>query len=281
MTTATAVTQSLSRLQRALAAKFPPNKVDELLYHFNMLMREARLDDWESCFINGGKFVEAVLKCFHFLRTSNEVDSVKVDEEVRQLEQTTSLSVFERMTIPRALRLIYEIRNRRGGAHNSSFDPIKTDCVLVVAVSKWVVEELARLYLTNDAMAAKTLVESLLVKDIPFIEDIDGDRLVLRPGLSARVQLEILLWKEYSTNKRCSFKDLTRWVHNHSTENIRVTLRTMRQKNLAHETEEGWKLTDAGVREAEAEIMKLENNPTSTTITVSKSKAKGARYGRK
>jgi hypothetical protein len=278
MTTAIAAMQPLARLQSALAAKFPPKKADELLYYFNTLMRRARLDDWESCLINGGKFVEAVLKCFHYLSTGVEIDTVKVDEEIRLLEQTTSLSDFERLTIPRALRLIYEFRNRRGGAHNSSFDPIKMDCALVVATSKWVVEELTRLYLTNDAIAAQGLVDSLLVKDTVLVEEIDGDRLVLRPGLSARVQLEILLWKE--PTKRCSFKDLTRWVHNHSTENIRVTLRAMRQKNLAHETEEGWKLTDSGIREAEAEIVKLLNEPVGTT-TVSKTRTKGARRGRK
>ena len=137
--------------------------------------------------------------------------------------------------------------------------------------------ELARLYLTNDATEAQRLVESLLVRDIVFVEEIDGDRLVLEPGLSARVQLEILLWREEYGN-RCSFKDLTRWVHSHSVNNVRVTLHTMRKKNLAHETEEGWKLTDSGMREAEAEIGKLLSSTTSVT-TIGKSRAKGARRG--
>src|SRR5436190_15885079 len=123
MTTATTVTQPLDRLQSALAAKFPPKKVDELLYHFNMLRKRARLDHWESCLVNGGKFVEAVLKCFHYLSTGDEIDSVKADEEIRRLENAVHLSDFERLTVPRALRLIYEFRNKRGGAHNSSFDP--------------------------------------------------------------------------------------------------------------------------------------------------------------
>lgn len=278
MTTQVAATQPLDRLRTALIAKFPSKKVDEILYHYNILRREARLDHWESCLLNGGKFVEAVLKCFHYLSTGNEIDSVKVDEEIRQLESAVHLSDFERLTVPRALRLMYEFRNKRGGAHNSSFDPIKTDCALVVAVSNWVMEELTRLYLTNDAVAAQTLVESLLVKDIPIVEEMDGDRLVLRPGLSARVQLEILLYREFP--ERCAIKDLIRWVHDHSVENIRVTLRTMKQKNLVHETEAGWKLTESGMHEAETEIAKLQSG-TGETNTVSKGRAKGAKRGRK
>ncbi len=278
MATTMAATQSLDRLRSALVTKFPPHKVDEILLFFNKLMKEARHEHWDTCINDGGKFAEAVLKCFHYQRTGIEVDSVKVDEEARLLGQTAGLNEFERLTIPRALRLIYEFRNRRGGAHNSSFDPIKMDCVLLVALSKWVIEELARLYLTNDAMAAQMLVENLLVRELPLVEELDGDRLVLIPGLSARVQLEILLWKEHQN--RCTVKELARWAHNHTIDNIRVTLREMRKKNLAHETEEGWKLTDSGMREAEAEIVKLQSNTVSPN-TVSRSRAKGAKRGRK
>jgi len=273
-----AATQSLDRLRTALIAKFPSKKVDEVLNHYNVLRREARLDHWEACLVNGGKFVEAVLKCFRYLITGDEVDSVKADEEIRRLENAVQLSDFERLTIPRALRLLYEFRNKRGGAHNSSFDPIKTDCALVVAVSNWVMEELTRLYLTNDALAAQKLVESLLIKDIPLVEELDGDRLVLKPGLSARIQLEILLYREFP--ERCEIKDLIRWVHDHSVENIRVTLRGMKQKNLVHETEDGWKLTYSGMHEAELEIAKLQSG-TEDTITVSKRRTKGAKRGRK
>jgi hypothetical protein len=278
VTTQIAATQSLDNLRAALIAKFPSKKVDEVLNHYNVLRREARLDHWEACLVNGGKFVEAVLKCFRYLITRDEVDSVKVDEEIKRLENAVQLSDFERLTIPRALRLIYEFRNKRGGAHNSSFDPIKTDCALVVAVSNWVMEELTRLYLINDALAAQKLVESLLVKDIPLVEELDGDRLVLKPGLSARIQLEILLYREYP--ERCEIKDLIRWVHDHSVENIRVTLRGMKQKNLVHVTEDGWKLTYSGMQEAELEIAKLQSG-TEDTITLSKRRTKGAKRGRK
>src|SRR5581483_1117796 len=102
------------KLRSALIAKFPPAKVDEILNHYSILRREARLDHWEACLVNGGKFVEAVLKCFHYLSTGDEIDSVKADEEIRRLESVTHLSNFERLTVPRALRLIYEFRNKRG-----------------------------------------------------------------------------------------------------------------------------------------------------------------------
>lgn len=273
--------EPLIQLRIALMTRFSTNKVDEVLNHYRTLKSEARLDHYEGCLVNGGKFVEAALKCFRYSIAGDEVNFVKADEEIKRMENATQLNDCERLTIPRALRLIYEFRNRRGGAHNSSFLSLKMDCAVVVATASWVVQELTRLYLTNDPIAAQIIVEGLLAKDISLVEEIEGDRLVLRPGLSARVQLEILLYREFPN--RCHIKDLVRWIHEHSAENIRVTLRSLRQKNLAHETEAGWLLTESGLREAESEITKLQSG-TSDTSTGSKgriSRMKGTRRARK
>ncbi len=275
MTTLAATTDLLDKLRTALSLKFPASKVDEVLDHYNILKRAARLDQYETCLVNGGKFVEAVLKCLHYLQTGREVESVKVDEIVRQLENAAALNDFERLTVPRILKAIYECRNKRGGAHNSSFDPTKMDCAFVVAASNWVMEELARLYLTNDPVAAQTLVENLLVKELPMVEEIDGDYVILESELPARIQLELILYHHYP--ERCSVKDLIRWVHNHTANNVRTTLRNMKRKNLTHENELGWKFTEAGVLEAEAEIAKLQDGARGKKTILGK--VKGVKHG--
>src|SRR5438046_2120331 len=128
MTTQLATTQLLDKLSKALSTKFPPKKVDEALQHYSILRRAARLDQYETCIVNGGKFVEAVLKCLHYLRTGNEIDSLTAATVIKQLESDGSLNDSEKTTIPRVLQAIYEYRNKRGGAHNFSFDPTKMDC---------------------------------------------------------------------------------------------------------------------------------------------------------
>ena len=284
MATQTVAKQLFEELRSALSTNFPVAKVDEVLTYYEALRKDFRLDRYDSCLVNGGKFTEAVLKCLHFLRTGNVVDSLGTGgagEEIVQLGKATSTTVLNdivRVIIPRILRVIYDFRNKRGGAHNSSFDPIKMDCALVIATANWVMEELTRLYLTNDEAAARVLVESLLVKDISLVEVIGEDRLILNTGLSARIQLEVLLYREYPI--RCHIKELIHWVHNHSPENIRVTMRAMKQKNFVHETEEGWLLTENGIREAEMEISKLENDTAGISI-INKGKSKGAKRGRK
>lgn len=278
MVTQLVANQLLDKLHDELSSKFPRKKVEEVLYHYGVLRREARIDHYEACLVNGGKFVEAVLKCLHYRRTGEDIVSLKAEDEIRQLESATALSDSERMTIPRTLRTIYDHRNKRGGAHNSSFDPIRMDCNFIVAASNWVLQELVRLYLTSDPLAAQSLVENLLIKDIPLVEEIDGDYLVLKPGVSARVELELILYHHFPN--RCSVKDLIHWIHNQSPENVRTTLRNLKQKNLTHENEMGWRLTETGVREAEAEIASMQFDPSGTNKTLV-AKKKGAKRGRR
>lgn len=278
MITQTAINKPLDKLVVALSAQFPPQKVDEILIHYETLQKEAKLNRHESCLVNGGKFVEAVLKCLHYRRTGNVTDSVKVDEEIRQLENASSLNDSERMTIPRCLRAIYELRSKRGGAHNLSFEPTEMDCTQVVHASNWVMEELTRLYLTNDPVAAQTIVKNLLVKDIPLIEVIGGDYLFLKPEEPARVQLQIVLYQHYPN--RCLTRDLVQWIHSHSADNIRTTLRNMKLKNLVHENEDGWILTETGIREAEAEIVRMRSG-NSETKQASTVKKRGVQRGKR
>jgi len=277
----------LEKLRAALAVVFPSKRVNEVLFHYEALRREIlrdRYEGYESCLVNGGKFAEAVLKCLRYLRTRDDVDTLPgkgVEDEIEQLrvsKSTTSLGDIQRLLIPRTLRVIYDHRNKRGGAHNNSFDPIRMDCNLVVAMSSWVMEEFTRLYLTNDPVAAQALVNNLLVKEIPFVEEIDGDYIVSNPELPARVQLEFLLYRHHPN--RCAIRDLIHWLHHTQTEkNVRVSLRNLKLKNLAHENDAGWTLTRGGLQEAEEEIIKL-NYETSNANVYSRPKSKGAKNGR-
>ena len=206
------------------------------------------------------------------------VDAVRVEQEVIQLERCTTLSESERMTLPRTLRLIYEHRNRRGAAHNNSFNPNQMDAVYVVASLKWVLGELARLYLTSDPADVQRLVANLLVRDLPLVEEIDGSYLVLLPDLPARVQLEILLYRHYP--QRCQLRDLVAWIGKAHTEaNVRVTLNNLKKKALVHENQDGWRLTDSGLREAIHEITHIQPNDVAGIYRTVRTK--GVKRGRK
>jgi hypothetical protein len=268
-----------SILCKALSQKFPPAKVEEILFHYEVLTRSYRLRQYETSLVNGGKFVEAVLKCLYYQRTGQEADRINAETEISQLANNSELNESERLLIPRVLRTIYDKRNRRGGAHNNSFNPNAMDAKNVLENARWVLEELIRLHYLSDPVAVQVAIENLLEKDIPLVEEFDGDYLVLHPELSARIQLEILLYQHHQ--RRCRFKDLGFWLrHAHSEHNVRVTLTNMRAKALVHENDEGWILTESGIREAETEIVRLLNSPA-VKVEARKPAQKRGKNGRK
>jgi hypothetical protein len=270
--------QPIETLRTALNKCFPADKVEEILRYYNSCIHNSRLDNYAQSIVDAGKAVEAILKCLHYLRTQEVVDSIKVEHEVIQLEQCTSLRDSERMTIPRTLWLIYEHRNRRGAAHNNSFNPNQMDATFVISALKWVLGEMARLYLTSDPDEAQKLITNLLARDLPLVEEIDGSYLILRPDLPARIQLEILLYRHQPS--RCQLKELITWIGNaHSEANIRVTLNNLKRKALVHENQDGWRLTDSGVLEAVKEITQIQvysDNAGNHAL-----KTKGTKHGRK
>ena len=92
--------------------------------------------------MRGGKFGEAIMKATHFLQTGKVVQRISVDSEINEVAKRTDLPDSIRLLIPRAVRVLYDHRSHRGGAHSYPFDPNLMDCTLVSSIADWVLSEL-------------------------------------------------------------------------------------------------------------------------------------------
>jgi hypothetical protein len=73
-----------------------------------------------------------------------------------------------RITIPRVLIALYEIRNNRGVGHvGGDVDPNHMDATFVHAAARWVVAELVRLFHDVDTATATSLVDALVERVVP------------------------------------------------------------------------------------------------------------------
>lgn len=231
-----------------LAAAFPQPLVGDLLQHHHALKVAALSGDWEKCLVRGGKLAEAVMKIVRFLRTGSQAKAISVESEIREAEKATTLPDEMRVLIPRHVRVLYDHRSKRGGGH-TSFDPNEMDSHVVVGVADWLLAELLRLYGEMEPGEALSLVRGLIARQVPLVEEIDGDLVTLLPGASAREEIELVLWKRYPS--RTSAADLDRWLPTHSTNSIRVTLTRMKQAKDLHANKDGVVLTSKGLRTAE------------------------------
>src|SRR5688572_19963302 len=101
--------------------------------------------------VEGGRFCEAAFRALEELAgrpktpLGKQLDTDKLISALANLS-TTSHPDAIRLHIPRSLRVVYDIRNKRDAAHLADgIDPNLQDATLVVSVLDWVLSELVRL----------------------------------------------------------------------------------------------------------------------------------------
>jgi len=77
---------------------------------------------------------------------------------------------------------VYDIRNKRNAAHLADgIDPNFQDATLVVSVVDWILAELIRLNHSVPPDEAKKIVETIVARSAPIVQDFDGFLKVLNP----------------------------------------------------------------------------------------------------
>ena len=242
----------LEYIKAELTAYIDSRIVNEILEHHNALKIACRLQDWEKCLVRGGKFAEAVMKALYFIRTGKFKKQILVDSEIKELNMQSDLPEWMRLFIPRAVRVLYDHRSRRGGAHGS-FEPNAMDCYFVVSITDWILGELVRVYCTEDTERATKFVIGITSKSVPIIERIGEDYIVLQRETSASQEIGCILYSRYP--ERTTRTQLGKWIPNHSSKNITTSLANMRKAKFVHYSDEGIILTAAGVKHIEEKII--------------------------
>lgn len=248
----------LDYIKAELETRIPSTIVEKILSHHNALKTAFRLQDWEKCLVRGGKLSETIMRAIHFMRTEKDIKQISVDTEINEIGKRNDFPESIRLLIPRAVRVLYDHRNRRGGAH-SSFDPNAMDCAMIVSIADWVIGELVRVYCTSDPKKAMKFVIGVTARTIPVVEKIGEDYVVLQKEISARLEISWILYSRYP--ERTTSEQLEKWIPDHSEDNISTTLRNMRKSKLVHFDSVGYVLTTAGLLDVEKEMSRLEIVP--------------------
>jgi hypothetical protein len=156
-----------------------------------------------------------------------------------------------RLHIPRGIRVVYDIRNKRDAAHLADdIDPNLQDATLVISTLDWILAEFIRLYHNVSANEAQKIIEGLVTRKVPVIEEFDGFLKVLNPKLPVSGYVLTLLYERGSTG--AAFAELEKWVRPSMRGNLRRTLTVMVDKAQLHENDAGiFKLTTLGRKEVE------------------------------
>lgn len=242
-----------ARVERGfIAAGVPADLVTELLGAFREAKRRFYRDDLRPSEIEGGRFSEAAFRILQWSTTQKYTPIGKTLPKVDQLILTLQNAQGPesvRLHIPRTLRLIYDVRNKRDIAHLADgIDPNQQDATLVVRNMEWVLAELVRLFHSITPAEAHGIIVDLVSKDVPLIQEFDGFPRVLKQLRASDHFLALLYWRGA---KGATLEELKTWARPPMRSQIRRTLNGLDAKDRIHLNGTIYVLTRLGEQDVE------------------------------
>lgn len=245
-----------AELERGLKAAIDARLVDELLDAFDEAKRNFHLGGLRLSAVEAGRFCEAAFRILEFTAFGSfTVIGKQLDSEglIRRLGSLPANEHAEsiRLHIPRALRVVYDIRNKRDAAHLADgIEPNVQDATLVVGTISWVLAEFVRLNHDVAPEAAQQMIEELVMRQAPIVQNFEGHLKVLDPLLKASEVCIVLLYQRGP--KGATFEELRGWVAPTMRANLKKTLNRLEyQKTFVHCAGSVYKLTNSGELEVE------------------------------
>jgi hypothetical protein len=239
-------------IRAGLIVRLPAAVVDELLTAYVEAKRNFYLGGLRLSAVEGGRFCEAAYRLLQHIATgSSDALGSSLDTEriARQLANLAATSQPDsvRLHIPRALRVVYDIRNNRDAAHLADgIDPNLQDASLVISV----LDEFVRLFHNVTADRAQALVQGIVTKEAPAVEDFDGFLKVLKTNLSASSFAMLLLYQRGAEG--ATLAELDQWARPTMRRNLRRTLhRLVNDQAFVHATGSRFHITRSGQKEVE------------------------------
>ena len=176
----------------AALGHLPQGLRDELVQEYSKITRNYREARWEAAELDGGRFCEIVYTVLAgHLDDDNYAASAtkpkRFDDACKKLENApTSYSDSARLTIPRVLVGLYDVRNRRGVGHvGGVVNANHMDATFVLHTVQWILAELVRMFHDTDVATATSIVDALVDRTVPLIWSVGDVTRVLDPTMSA------------------------------------------------------------------------------------------------
>lgn len=239
-------------------AGIPAQLANKLLAEYAEAKKRYHLGDHRPTQVEGGRFAEAALRILEhaLFGVSTPVGTTLPNFNAARLAKFESAtSPFEslRIHVPRALFSIYAIRNKRDAAHLA--DGISAnlqDATYVVGVLDWVLAEFVRIYHQVTPDVAQAIIDNLVKREVPVIEEIDGQPVCLKKlGPSDRIL--VFLYRA-GTEKGLEIPELQQQMMHPHRGNLTKAVRALAARNLLliHPATGKVHITSLGLKHVEA-----------------------------
>lgn len=181
----------------------PKGLRDELLDAYGEIVTNYREGRWKASELDAGWFCEIVYTILdgHLDGDKYPAKASKprsFDRACKALEnKPPSYSDSARLTIPRVLVGLYDVRNRRGVGHvGGDVSANRMDASLLLHSCQWVMAELVRMFHDTDVATATAIVDSLVERTLPVVWEVGEVRRLLDTSRSIKDSVLLLLYSE-------------------------------------------------------------------------------------
>ena len=183
-----------------LKKKYPKEIVAKSIESYKEIESNFAIKKWKPSELDSGHFVEAVRRLLEFELTGsytpiNKKLSNFTDSILKQYEQAQGNESY-RMLIPRALKSIYNIRNKRGVGHISGVSPNEMDATYILYTVKWILAELVRLNSKLSIPETQLIVDKIVERKIEILWKEGNITRILKTSIKAENQILILLYDQ-------------------------------------------------------------------------------------
>jgi len=235
-----------------LKAKYPEPLAKALIDSYREIESNYVLRKWKASELDSGHFVEAARRVLEleltgsYTKTSEQLSKF-TDGVLKQYEQATGDESY-RLLIPRALKAIFNIRNKRGVGHIGGVSANEMDATYILYTVKWVLAEIVRLASGASIKDTQVAVDEIVERTFSIIWKHGDVTRILDTALAARDQVLILLY-DASPRTETELRESTEYSN--STK-FRAILRELHQKRLIFYQPDGpCLITPKGILEAE------------------------------
>jgi hypothetical protein len=249
----------MENIKEILSSRLDADLVESLLEHYKELKQKFFLGQYEPSQLNCAKFAEVIMRILEYITKKNYTpfgENVSLDDLTKKLEQLPKdkFSDSIRIHIPRIIRATYDIRSKRGVAHIGEISPNLMDATFVISACDWILAEFIRLYHTGDPNEAQTIIDSIVERKIPIIEEFGDNLKVLNPALSIADKILLILYKKYPNY--VSTSDLKKWIKTKSPAHITTVLSRLDDNAKVHRKGKENIITRKGIEYVEKNLLK-------------------------
>jgi hypothetical protein len=245
-----------AKIEISLAAQAPVPLGKALLNGYAELKDNFNFEMFRPSELEGGRFAEAAIRIVQHLATGSHDSMGKslppFDKIVAALEKVPSASAHDslRIHIPRALWAVYGVRNRRDVGHiGGDVNPNRADAYFVVALCDWVLAELIRLTFDCSLVEAQGMVDNLVERKVPIIQDFGGFPKILRTDLAIPDRILALAYRSGANG--VAIDDLQKWLKPAKPGPVGVAVLRLDRKAFLHRDGSRCFITLSGIRYVE------------------------------